>query len=106
VRLGLLVLVALAACAHAPPVAPARPGPVCQGLAYPADAPCLEAGQPAPFGGILVAEPTARAWLAQPAKLEAENASLRRSVLIDVGLIVAAGLACGVAGYELGHALK
>lgn len=100
-------VVSLLACAHVPPpTVKASPGPVCQGGDYPADAPCLEKGEPAPWGGVLLSPELAHAWLAEDKKDDAENDSLKKSVLVDVGLIVLAASVAGVAGFELGRVLK
>lgn len=99
------------ACAHAPPAPPVKAsnGPVCQGLVFPADAPCLEKGEPAPFGGVLNTPEWEIAGLAERKRLAAENGSLQKSNAVDVGLVgtligIAIGLA--IAGFELGRATK
>jgi hypothetical protein len=84
-------------------------GPVCQGLDFPADMPCLEAGEKVPHAGLLVTPEWARDDLAERAKKDAENGSLRRSVLVDAGLVggaVVLIVAAAVAGFEAGRALK
>jgi hypothetical protein len=108
VRLLAIAAMLTLACAHAPATVRASSGPVCQGLDFPADTPCLEAGEKTPHAGLLVTPEWAREDLAHRKGLEAENASLKRAVVVDAGLVggaVALILAAAVAGYELGHSV-
>lgn len=103
------VLFLTMACAHSPaPTVKASNGPVCQGLDFPADAPCLEAGEKAPHAGILNTPEWERADLAERARLNAENASLRKSLVVDAGLVgtaVVLIIGAAVAGFEAGRAV-
>lgn len=103
-----LALVLLAGCSHTAPLVKTLPGPVCVDGSYPADVPCVEKGQPAPKGGLLVEPQLARDWLAAPVAKQAENDSLKKSNALDVGLVGAAVVAVAgafIAGFELGRAV-
>lgn len=106
-----LLLLLAAACAHAPAAVQTsvQPGLICKGKSYPADAPCLEAGQPAPFGGILARPELVEQWVEAPAEKQAENDSLRKSNAANIAIIgtaVALIIAAGIGGFELGQAVK
>lgn len=107
--LSLLLVVACVPPRVPEPLVKASNGSTCQGASYPADAPCLEKGDLAPFPGLLHPPELDYANVAERDQLRAENVSLKHSLELNVGIIATAiGLiiAAGIGGYELGHATK
>jgi hypothetical protein len=110
--IAVVMVVAFAGCVgpklEQRPLVASSSGPVCQGEKFPADAPCLEKGDPAPFAGILNTPETERAWIENDRSKAAENAELKKSNAFDVGLVAGAAvliLAAAYGGFELGRAV-